>query len=71
MHRRALTFQDYLETPDRLIRVGKVKGLQSLRSGIYLSVAAVEQGSSVMVKPLHMLIRGLAFIGRRLGFTLE
>jgi quercetin dioxygenase-like cupin family protein len=71
VHRPALTFQEYLETLDRLIRVGKVKGLKSLRSGIYVSVAAVEQGSSVMVKPPHMLIRGLAFIGRRLGFTLE
>jgi hypothetical protein len=71
VHPRALTFQEYLETLDRLIRVGKVKGLKSLRSGIYVSVAAVEQGSSVMVKPPHILIRGLAFIGRRLGFTLE
>ena len=71
MHRRALTFQDYLEAPDRLIRVGKVQGLKSLRSGIYVSVVAVERGSSVMVKPPHILIRGVAFIGRRLGFTLE
>jgi quercetin dioxygenase-like cupin family protein len=71
VHRPALAFQEYLETLDRLIRVGKVKGLKSLRSGIYVSVAAVEQSSSVMVEPPHILIRGLAFIGRRLGFTLD
>jgi quercetin dioxygenase-like cupin family protein len=71
VHRPALAFQEYLETLDRLIRVGKVKGLKSLRSGIYVSVAAVEQSSSVMVRPPHILIRGLAFIGRRLGFTLD
>jgi hypothetical protein len=56
---------------DRLIRAGKVKGPRDLRSGIYLSMAAVEQGTSVNRKPPQMFIRGLAFIGRRLGFTLE
>ena len=71
VHRPALTFQEYLETVDRLIRAGKVKGLKGLRSGIYISMAAVEQGTSVQVKPPHTLIRGLAFIGRRLGYTLE
>jgi hypothetical protein len=54
-----------------LIRAGKVKGLKGLRSGIYVSMVAVEQGTSVQVKPPQKLIRGLAFIGRRLGFTLE
>ena len=72
VHRPALTFQEYLETLDRLIRVGRVKGLKNLRSGIYVSMAYVErERSSVQVKPPHILIRGLAFIGRRLGFTLE
>jgi quercetin dioxygenase-like cupin family protein len=70
-HRPALTFQEFLETVDRLIRAGKVKGPRDLRSGIYLSMAAVEQGTSVNRKPPQMFIRGLAFIGRRLGFTLE
>ncbi|MGH2663494.1 MAG: cupin domain-containing protein [Actinomycetota bacterium] len=71
VHRPALAFQEYLETLDRLIRAGKVKGLKNLRSLIYLSVALTEQRPSVSVKPPHMLIRGLAFIGRRLGYTLE
>jgi quercetin dioxygenase-like cupin family protein len=66
-HRPALTFQEFLETVDRLIRAGKIKGPRDLRSGIYLSLAAVEQGTSVQVKPPQMLLRGLAFIGRRLG----
>jgi quercetin dioxygenase-like cupin family protein len=70
-HRPAFTFQKFLETVDRLIRAGKVKGPRDLRSGIYLSLAAVEQGTSVQVKPPQMLLRGLAFIGRRLGYRLE
>lgn len=70
-HRPALTFQSFLETLDRLIRAGKVKGLKGLRSGIYVSMASVEQASSVQVKPPDKFIRGLAFIGRRLGFRLE
>ena len=72
VHRPALAFQEYLETVDRLIQAGKVKGLKNLRSGIYLSMAFVEQeSSSVQVKPPQMLLRGLAFIGRRLGYRLE
>jgi hypothetical protein len=71
VHRPALSFQEFLETVDRLIRTGKVKGSKNLRSGIYLSIAAVEQDTSVQVKPPQMLIRGLAFIGRRLGYRLE
>jgi mannose-6-phosphate isomerase-like protein (cupin superfamily) len=71
VHRPALTFQEFLETVDRLIRAGRVNGLKNLRSGIYLSLAAADQGTSVEVKPPQMLIRGLAFIGRRLGFTLD
>jgi hypothetical protein len=73
VHRPALAFQGYPGTLDRLIRPGKVKGLglKNLRSAIYVSAAAVEQDTSVSVKPPHILIRGLAFIGRRLGFTRE
>ena len=70
-HRPALTFQEFLETVDRLIRAGRVKGPRDLRSGIYLSLAAVQQGTSVQLKPPQVLIRGLAFIGRRLGYRLE
>jgi mannose-6-phosphate isomerase-like protein (cupin superfamily) len=71
VHRPALSFQEYLETLDRLIRAGKVKGLKGLRSGIYVSMAAVEHGISGTVKPPQWLIRGFAFIGRRLGLKLE
>jgi hypothetical protein len=67
-HRPALTFQEFLETVDRLIRAGKVKGPTNLRSSIYLSLANVELGTSIEVKPPQMLIGGLAFIGRRLGY---
>jgi quercetin dioxygenase-like cupin family protein len=70
-HRPALTFQEFLETVDGLIRAGKIKGPRDLRSGIYLSMAAVERGTAVQVKPPQMLLRGLAFIGRRLGYRLE
>jgi hypothetical protein len=71
VHRPALTFQEFLETLDRLIRAGKVKGLKGLRSGIYVSVAAAEYDTSVSVKPPQVFLRGLAFIGRSLGFKLE
>lgn len=70
-HRPALTFQDFLETVDRLIRAGKVKRPRDLRSGIYLALASLEHGTAVQVKPPQMLLRGLAFIGRRLGYRLE
>ena len=71
VHRPALTFQDYLETVDRLIRAGKVRGLKGLSSGIYISMAAVQQGTSLQIKPPQVVMRGLAFIGRRLGYTLD
>jgi quercetin dioxygenase-like cupin family protein len=70
-HRPALTFQEFLETVDRLIRAGKIKGPRDLRLGIYLSMAFVEHRTSVQVKPPDVLLRGLAFIGRRLGYRLE
>jgi hypothetical protein len=70
-HRPALTFQEFLETVDRLIRAGKIKGPRDLRSAIYLSLGAVEQGTAVQLRPPQMLLRGLAFIGRRLGYRLE
>ena len=71
VHQPALTFQEYLETVDRLIRTGKVRGLKGLRSGIYISMAAVQQGMSVQIKSPQALMRALAFIGRRLGYTLD
>jgi hypothetical protein len=56
---------------DLLIRAGKITGPKNLRSGIYLSMAFVEHGTSVQVKPPQMLLCGLAFIGGRLCYTLE
>lgn len=71
VHRPALAFQEHLETLDRLIQTGKIKGLKDPRSLMYMSVASIEGEPSVTVKPPHWLIRGLAFVGRRLGYTLE
>lgn len=71
VHRPALAFQEHLETLHDLIRAGKITGLRNLRSLIYMSVASIEQEPSITVKPPHWLIRGLASIGRRLGYTLD
>jgi quercetin dioxygenase-like cupin family protein len=71
VHRPALSFEGFLETLHRLIQAGKVKGPRGLRSGIYLSMSAVEQGTSVQLKPPQWLLRGLAFVGRRLGYRLD
>ena len=65
-HWPALTFQDFLETVDRLIRAGKITRRTNLRSGIYLSLAAVEQGTSVQIRPPETVIRRLTERGRRL-----
>jgi mannose-6-phosphate isomerase-like protein (cupin superfamily) len=70
VHRPALAFQEYMETLDRLIRAGKVTGPRDLRSGIYQSMVTVQLRPSVSVKPPQMLLRGLAFIGRLLGYKL-
>jgi quercetin dioxygenase-like cupin family protein len=70
-HRPAFAFQEFLETVDRLIRAGKIKGRKNLRSGIYLSMASVEYDPSVNKKPPQIMIRGLAFIGRLLGYNLS
>jgi len=71
VHSPALAFQEHLETLDRLVRAGKVKGLKDPRSLIHMSMSAVEHRSDVTVKPPYWLIRGLAFLGRRLGYTLD
>jgi len=70
VHRPALAFQDHLETLDRLIRAGKIRGTKDPRSLIYMSMSAVEHRPDVAVKPPQVVIQGLAFIGRRLGYTL-
>lgn len=71
VHRPALAFQEHLETLDRLIRTGKIRGTKDPRSLIYMSMSAVEHRPDVAVKPAQWVARGLAFIGRRLGYTLN
>jgi quercetin dioxygenase-like cupin family protein len=71
VHRPALGFQDHLETLDRLVRAGKIRGTKDLRSIIYLSMSAVKYRPDVTVQPPQWTIDALAFIGRTLGFSLD
>ncbi len=71
VHRPALAFQEHLETLDRLSRAGKIRGTKDPRSLIYMSMSAVEHRPDVAVKPPQWVVRGLAFIGRRLGYRLD
>lgn len=70
-HTPALGFQAHLETLDRLIRAGKIRGTNDLRSVIHMSMSAVRHEPDVPVKPPAWLVRTMAFIGRRLGFTID
>lgn len=70
-HRPALAFQEHLETLDRLTRAGKIRGTKDPRSLIYMSMSAVEHRPDVSVKPPPWALRGLAFVGRRLGYSLD
>jgi hypothetical protein len=70
-HRPALSFKDFLETLDRLVRAKKITGTGNLRSGIYLSLAAIERGTAVQVKPPQVLLRAVALMGRVLGYRLD
>jgi mannose-6-phosphate isomerase-like protein (cupin superfamily) len=71
VHRPALAFQDHLETLDCLIRGGKIRGTKDPRSLIYMAMSAAKHRPDVAVKPPQGVIRGLAFIGRRLGYDLN
>lgn len=71
VHRPALAFQEHLETLDRLSRAGKIRGTKDPRSLIYMSMSGVEHRPDVAVKPPQWVIRAFAFIGRRLGYTLN
>ncbi len=71
VHRPALAFQEHLETLDRLSRAGKIRGTKDPRSLIYMAMSSIEHRPDVAVKPPQWLIRGLAFIGRRLGYALN
>lgn len=71
VHRPALAFQEHLETLDRLIQAGKVRGTKDPRSLIHMSMSAVKYQSDVAVKPPQWVVGALAFLGRCLGYTLE
>ncbi len=71
VHRPALAFQKHLETLDRLIQAGKIRGTKDPRSLIYMSMSAIEHRPDVAVKPPQRVVKTLAFLGRRLGCTLE
>jgi hypothetical protein len=71
VHCPALAFQDILETLNCLVRTGKFKDTKDPRSLIYMSMSAAEYRPDVTVKPPPCVTRELAFIGRRLGYTLD
>jgi hypothetical protein len=71
VHSPALAFQKHLETLDRLVRAGKIRGTKYPRSLIYMSMSAAEHRPDVTVKPPPWVARGLAFVGRRFGHTLD
>lgn len=69
-HRPALQFEDHLTTVDRLVREGKVRGMNDPRSLIYLSMSAAKYHPDVQVEPPQWVIGGMALLGRALGFKL-
>lgn len=71
VHRPALGFQAHMETLDRLVRAGKIRSVRDLRSIIYMSMSAVKHRPDVAVKPPQWLVETMAFIGRRLHYTLD
>ena len=71
VHRPALGFLDHMESLDRLPRAGKIRGTKDWRSLIYMSMSAVKYRPDVTVKPPQWMVNTSAFIGRRLGFTLD
>ena len=71
VHRPALAFQEHLETLDRLTRSGKVRGTNDPRSLIYMSMSAVKHRPDVAVKPPQAVVNFMAWLGRRLSFTLD
>jgi uncharacterized RmlC-like cupin family protein len=70
-HRPARGFQAHLETLDRLVRAGKIRGTKDPRSVIYMAMSSVKHQPDVAVRPPQWLVNGLAFLGRRLGYRLD
>lgn len=70
-HRPALGFQAHLETIDRLARSGRVRGTKDLRSLMHLALSAERYKPDVPVRPPLWVIKLLAAIGRRLGYSAD
>lgn len=71
VHRPAGGFQDHLETLDRLVKAGKVRGTKDPRSLMHMSMSAVRHRPDVTVKPPQWVINFMARLGRRLGYTID
>lgn len=71
VHRPALGFQDHMETLDRLAKAGKIRGTKDLRSLLHMCMSAAKYRPDVTVKPPQWVVNTMAFVGRRLGFTLD
>lgn len=69
-HTPALRFQSHLETVHRLVAEGKVRGVKDLRSLIYLALSADLYRPDRLVRPPQQVMNLLAWIGRRLGYTI-
>ena len=70
-HSPALGFQAHLETVQRLIRSGKVRGVNDPRSLVYMSMSAVKHRPDVTVKPPQWVVNALAGVGRLLRLRLD
>lgn len=73
VHAPALEFPRYMAELHELVHTGKVRALppKDPRSAIYLSMLFTEHARTlVSVKPPQRLMRILAFVGRRVGYTL-
>ena len=70
-HSPALGFQAHLETMHRLIRSGKVRGLNDPRSLVYMCMSAVKHRPDVAVKPPQWVVNALAGVGKLLHLRLD
>ena len=71
-HDPGLRFQENLEGMQKLIQQGKVTNGTGLKSGIYLSLHALQfPNDVVIVEPPYWVIKLMAGIGRLLGYKLS
>ena len=71
VHRPALGFEAHMVTLDRLVRAGKIRGTNDIRSVIHMSMSAARHRPDRTVKPPQFLVDFLAFVGRRLGYSID